>query len=382
MNNNSNSTLRENILVVDDNPANLNLLNEILSRKGYKVRAAISGQMVLKTVQLTPPDLILLDILMPEMDGYEVCQVLKSTPTTQDIPIIFISALNEVVDKVKAFEMGGVDYISKPFQAEEVLVRVENQLRIRRLSTQLLEQNTRLQEELLERQRVEQALRESQLLLKGIIEGSTDQIAALDLEFRYIAFNSSYRAEFLKIFNRDIEIGSNLMEVLADQLEEQVKLVNLWRRALAGEEFTLIQEFGEANRERNYYEITYSSIRDSTGRQIGASHIIKNVSDRIQAEQEREQLLLQIEYERARFEAVLRQMPAAIWIMEAPSGKVILHNDKVESVLGHPPSSSEKVNDVSLYSAIHADRSRYALEEYPIVRSLLTGEIVINEEML
>src|SRR5919199_272244 len=95
-------SLKGNILIVDDNPTNLNLLKEILSGEGYKVRAALSAQIALKSAELTLPDLILLDILMTEMDGYQACEQLKASPATQDIPIIFISALSEVMDKVKA----------------------------------------------------------------------------------------------------------------------------------------------------------------------------------------------------------------------------------------------------------------------------------------
>ncbi|HEY9604115.1 MAG TPA: PAS domain S-box protein, partial [Allocoleopsis sp.] len=278
-------SLKENILIVDDNPTNLNLLKEILSGAGYKVRAALSAQVALKSADLTLPDLILLDILMPEMDGYQACEQLKASPATRDIPIIFISALSEVMDKVKAFSLGGVDYITKPFQAEEVLARVENQLRLQRLSKQLLEQNQQLEQELRERQRAEQALRENQSLLTGIIEGTTDQVAALDRNFRYIAFNSSYQAEFLKLFGREIAIGTSLIEALAHLPDSQAKWLEMWERALAGEQFTLIQEFGNSNRDRNYYEITYSSIKDKSGQLLGASHIIKNVSDRIRSEQ-------------------------------------------------------------------------------------------------
>ena len=150
-----------NILAVDDTSANLMLLAGILSRQGYKVQVASSGPLALQSVESTAPDLILLDIMMPEMDGYEVCSHLKASQTTKDIPVIFISALNSAIDKVKAFAHGGVDYISKPFQFQEVLARVEHQLSIRRLSRQLTEENARLQEEIRVRQQVEEALRQS-----------------------------------------------------------------------------------------------------------------------------------------------------------------------------------------------------------------------------
>jgi two-component system, sensor histidine kinase and response regulator len=127
------------ILIVDDTIENLHLLSEMLTQQGYEVRIVKSGAMALRGVQAQPADLILLDIMMPEMDGYEVCQRLKANPQTHDIPVIFISTLNEVFDKVKAFEVGGVDYITKPFQVEEVCARVKHQLTIRRLQLQVEE---------------------------------------------------------------------------------------------------------------------------------------------------------------------------------------------------------------------------------------------------
>ncbi len=111
------------ILVVDDTPDNLRLLSGILSAKGYKVRPVPNGKKALSAAKAKPPDLILLDIMMPGMDGYAVCEKMKADESTREIPIIFISALNEVPDKVKAFSQGGVDYIIKPFEAEEVIAR-------------------------------------------------------------------------------------------------------------------------------------------------------------------------------------------------------------------------------------------------------------------
>jgi two-component system, sensor histidine kinase and response regulator len=116
------------ILIVDDTLANLDLLVAMLSNQGYKVRAAINGNMALKSVFSATPELILLDINMPEMDGFEVCRQLKSDARTREIPIIFISASDEMDDKVRAFDTGGVDYVTKPFQVEEVLARVSSQL--------------------------------------------------------------------------------------------------------------------------------------------------------------------------------------------------------------------------------------------------------------
>jgi signal transduction histidine kinase len=135
---------RGNILVVDDSPANLRLLTSMLTEQGYKVRSVINGPMALTAARAAPPDLILLDINMPEMNGYEVCQQLKADELSHDIPVIFISALDEIGDKVQAFAVGGVDYVTKPFQFEEVLARVETHLALRNLQRQLTAANDEL----------------------------------------------------------------------------------------------------------------------------------------------------------------------------------------------------------------------------------------------
>lgn len=136
------------ILLIDDMPENLRLLTKALSHQGYDVSCAISGPMALNAIRKISPDLILLDIRMPGMDGYAVCHQLKSTLTTQNIPVLFVSASDDVADKVKAFEMGGADYVTKPFQIEEVLARIHHQLRIRELQRRLEDQNMNLQKQI------------------------------------------------------------------------------------------------------------------------------------------------------------------------------------------------------------------------------------------
>ena len=131
------ATHQSNILIVDDKPANLRLLSHMLAQEGYKVRSVVSGQMALTATRAAPPDLILLDISMPGMDGYQVCAALKEDTALADIPVIFISALDGTQGKVKAFEAGGVDYITKPFHIEEVLARVETHLALRNLQREL-----------------------------------------------------------------------------------------------------------------------------------------------------------------------------------------------------------------------------------------------------
>lgn len=153
------------ILVVDDTPDNLRLLSTILSAEGYALRKALNGKRALSSAQAEPPALMLLDVNMPDMNGYEVCQYLKADPQTRHIPVIFISALDDVLDKVRAFAVGGVDYITKPFQTEEVLARVGTHLKLSNLTQKLErrvgERTTELTQALQDLQQTQRQLEQS-----------------------------------------------------------------------------------------------------------------------------------------------------------------------------------------------------------------------------
>ncbi|MFB2937660.1 response regulator [Aerosakkonemataceae cyanobacterium BLCC-F154] len=212
-----------NILIVDDTPENLQVLSATLTDCGYKIRGVINGKMALRAARSAQPDLILLDIRMPDMNGYEVCEQLKSSSETMEIPVIFISASDEVLDKLKAFQVGGVDYVTKPFQVEEVLARVEHQLTIRRLQKQLIAQNQQLQAEIIERKKAEEAA-------AAASQAKTEFLANMSHELRtplnaILGFTqvmmrdsllSSDQTENLRIINRS---GEHLLELINDVLE-------------------------------------------------------------------------------------------------------------------------------------------------------------------
>lgn len=167
------SGCKGNILVVDDERDNLELLSTILESEGYQVRQAINADIAFRSIKLQPPELILLDIRMPEIDGYQLCQQLKSNPEIKDIPVIFVSGLGRDNDKGKGFEVGAVDFITKPFQLEETIARVKHQLTIRRLEIELKrtnhelsQQKYRLQVEIYIRQQAENKLKNSKVLLE------------------------------------------------------------------------------------------------------------------------------------------------------------------------------------------------------------------------
>lgn len=167
-----------NILVVDDTPVNLKILTHLLGQRGYTVRQALNGKMAITASEATPPDLILLDINMPDMDGYQVCEQLKNNPRLSEIPVIFLSALDDVVDKVKAFDVGGSDYITKPFQALELFSRIENQLKLRSLQMQVHKKNTLLQQALenLKQAQAQLVQKEKMVSLAQMVAGIAHEI--------------------------------------------------------------------------------------------------------------------------------------------------------------------------------------------------------------
>jgi two-component system sensor histidine kinase/response regulator len=172
---------QSDIMIVDDTPANLKLLEHMLLRQGYEVRSFPLGRLALAAAIKKPPDLILLDVMMPEMNGYEVCQRMKSEGRLANIPIIFLSALNKVQDKVKAFRAGGADYISKPFQIEEVHARVDLHLKLHELQLELKRHNERLEETVAARTR---ELAEANRRLTILDHSKDDFLNLISHEFR------------------------------------------------------------------------------------------------------------------------------------------------------------------------------------------------------
>jgi formate hydrogenlyase transcriptional activator len=163
------------VLIVDDTPANLNVLFDLLTGHGFEISVAEDGESALQQVDYVRPDLILLDVLMPTMDGFTTCQRLKERPDTREIPIIFMSALTDTVDKVKGFALGAVDYITKPFQQEEVLARIRTHLALQQLKAQL---------------------KESEERLSRIIESAMDAILTLDQAGHIVLFNRAAERVF------------------------------------------------------------------------------------------------------------------------------------------------------------------------------------------
>ena len=200
-------TPRSSVLIVDDLPNNVRLLSIMLTEKGYQVRKAINGQMALNTVRSLIPDLILLDINMPDLNGYQVCEQLKADEKTREIPVIFISALDDVLDKVKAFQVGGVDYISKPFQGEEVMARIENQLTISR-------QKKQLQNEIKERQKTEETL---EIYLHAVSHDLRNPVIGMSMILNNLIKNSQGETK---------EVSRKILQQMANSCDRQLTLID------------------------------------------------------------------------------------------------------------------------------------------------------------
>ncbi len=203
-----NSTEKGVILIVDDTPTNLEVLFDFLANCGFKVLVAEDGISAIERAEYAPPDLILLDVIMPGMDGFETCRRLKASELTKDIPVIFMTALSETVDKVRGLNLGAVDYVTKPLQHEEVLARVKLHFSLRNLTKRLQEQNLRLEQEIQERQRSEQKIHEQAALL----DITTDAILVQDLSNQILFWNKG--AERLYGWKAEEAVGKNVDKLL------------------------------------------------------------------------------------------------------------------------------------------------------------------------
>jgi putative nucleotidyltransferase with HDIG domain len=193
----------EYILAVDDTPASLRLLTDILSSEGYEVRSAINGELALSAAIAEPPQLILLDINMPGMDGFEVCSRMKQYSGLADVPVIFVSALSELTDKLKGFEIGGVDYVTKPFQREELLARVNTHLELHHLRYNL---------ETMVWKRTESLLDSEHRLKKNLLESVAALATMVELRDPYTSGHQRKVAQLADAIAREMGLSENMIE--------------------------------------------------------------------------------------------------------------------------------------------------------------------------
>jgi PAS domain S-box-containing protein len=318
MNSEPTSVEPASVLIVDDHRENLRLLAEVLTQQGYTVRVAPSGRIALSSVQAKIPDLILLDVMMPEMDGYAVCTQLKSEERSRDIPVIFISAAGEMLDKMRAFAVGGVDYITKPFHMEEVLARVKTHLALRAAQKQLEEKNAQLgrvndeltrvnaeltreiaertraeegqrralavqEEALVEALRATHALRESEEMYRALVMASPDGITASDLEGRIIEI--SRRTLELHDYEDAKELlGTNAFDLIAPENRPSAMVdfqIALKEGFIRDVEYTLLKRDGT----RFIGELSAALIKDVYGKPKALVATSRDITERKRAEE-------------------------------------------------------------------------------------------------
>lgn len=309
------------ILIVDDKLPNLRALSIMLSQHGYHVRGAPNGPTAMMIVQTRPPDLILLDINMPGMNGYEVCRQLKASTTTADVPIIFISALDALDDKVTAFAAGGVDYITKPFQIEEVLARVETHLSLHFLKKRLVTQNSQLQKEIAEREEAENALQQMNETLEEQVNQRSLELTQINNELlaeirqrqqkekELLESEERFRNTFEQAAvgishtapnGRILRINQRFCDILGYSPDEMLNLhyqeftypddlakdVALAQQVLAGEisTYSLEKRYFRKSGELIWVHLTVSAVRGEDGRVKYFIAVIEDISERKQME--------------------------------------------------------------------------------------------------
>jgi signal transduction histidine kinase len=226
------------ILIVDDNSANLGVLSDALSQEGFEVRVAKSGKMALERVKYALPDLILLDVMMPEMDGFETCRRLQANPETTQIPVIFMTALSDTANKVEGFQLGAVDYITKPFQQEEVLARVKLHLKLHVLAEKLEEKNMLLEQKVVEVSKAYEDLQKMQIkLIQSEKMSGLGQLAAgiaheINNPINFIAGNLGYAQDY----------AHNLLKIIHLYQEDYVKPTPRIQTAIDEIELDFVEE--------------------------------------------------------------------------------------------------------------------------------------------
>jgi PAS domain S-box-containing protein len=300
--NNCVTTLSENsiILVVDDVPNNLKVLSDTLANAGFEVAIATSGEGALQQLQHTPVSLILLDVMMPGMDGFETCQRIKANPTTQDIPIIFVTALTDAVNKVTGFELGGVDYITKPFQQSEVLARVRTHLQIHQLSQSLEARNLELQqlnEQLEERvaQRTQElftsveAFKQTQQLLRLMFDTVPQWVAWKNLNSVYLGCNEGF-AKVVSLSSPDEIVGKSDYDLPMSQEEGDWYYSSDRRVIESGQaELHIIEQWRRPDGQQIWLDTNKIPLRDANGNMFGILLVTEDITERQLAEEQLKQ---------------------------------------------------------------------------------------------
>lgn len=434
--NSLNKNARATILVVDDIPINLHLLDRILSPRGYAVRLATNGKLALESVKTEPPDLILLDIMMPIMDGYEVCFQLKKNPETRNIPVIFLSAKGEFFDKMKAFDLGAVDYITKPFSPKAVAARIDRQLRIWQLSkelakqnnllqneleelqksdgsnslelqqqlagridsltrvnerlqqeialrekelrdrqileTELKQQNARLEEEVREREAAEKAVAGREREFRALVENAPDVILRVNRKFQYLYVNPKFASE----------LGKPTEEIVGKTIEELCP-----RKSLAAFWETTVQQAFDRGEER---AIEFEA-RSATGVKYYAARVVPEKGENGEIESvlaiarditERKRAEIATRESRRLLQQISESSPNLLYIYDVAQGGNVYSNHSAAEILGYSQEEIEEMGDAVLPTIMHPEDFARVPEKLQKLSALRDGEVLEREYRL
>ena len=310
------------ILVVDDSIASLKLLTGILRAEGYQVRPADGPRVALQSALAHPPSLILLDVRMPGMDGFEVCRRLKQDERTRDVPIIFVSALHDVEDRVQGFEVGGVDFVSKPIEEAEVLARVKTHLQLRTMQLHLEELVAERTAELVQ---ANEALRQSEERYRTLVEQAQDGIVVL--QDGKVRFANSYIAGLSGRTVKELLDTPFEAYLAADQLPQ---IAEIYRRRMSGEDVPSIYEAAIQHRDGSRVEVEFNAGLTTYDGRPATLVFVRDIRERVKARQELEasQRLLSL---------VIDNVPAQVSYVDKRQ-RYRFVNRRYEDAYGLPPS--------------------------------------------
>lgn len=325
------------ILVVDDDPANLSILSNYLKDFGFRVTVARDGESALEKAEYGRPDLILLDLLMPKLDGYETCRLLKTKETLRDIPVIFMTGLAETKDKVKGFQAGGVDYIIKPFQYEEVLARIKTHLDLHLAQKQLEMQNTRLQLQISERERAEEALRQSRQELNeaqrlarvGSWVWEPEQDVVTWSEEIYHIFGCDPALPAPKYLEQKQFFSAENWKRLSTTVEKTLQ---------TGTPYELDLEMIRADGQRGWITARGEVQRDANGRIVKLCGTAQDITERKRAE-------VELRWNAAFLETLVHRCSIDGILVVDSQGRKVFQNQRMADLWEIPPSFANDRND-------------------------------------
>lgn len=331
------------VLIVDDEPTNLGVLFEHAQRASWRVLIHTSGASALKAIPTITPDIVLLDIMMPEMDGFEVCRRLKANPATREIPIIFVTALADQVSEIRGLELGAVDYIQKPIQAETAIARIRTHLTLRQMRQELERQNLRLQEEISERHLAEETLAKERNLLKTVLDHLPDFIYVKDRNRQFLLNNPAH-LRVLGATTQAETLGKTDAEYFPPDVaarfdEDNTNVLESGEPIINREEFVLT-----AQHEPLWVLATKMPIRDANGEIIGLVGISRNITTLRQAQE------ALVESER-RYRQLVETSPDGIILHQ--QGRIVYINSAGRNILGL--TDSEDVGGAPFLEFVHPD---------------------------